>query len=200
MAPEKKIIHLTQNSPFESSYSTFTTLCNHHQDLISEQFYHPPPKKTLMSIKSSDSLLPLLQPVATTDLRTLCLYGVASSEHFIQMESQYVAFFIWLFSLCIVFSRFTHVVVFVSASFCFLFFHEKAFIRSFSIHSSRHCSQRWDPHVSSSLDFSGKRQTRNKISRLWVSADSWTRTSWEKGTTWLFYTKWSRKGTLRNNI
>lgn len=192
MSPEKKIIHLTQNSPFESSYSTFTTLCSHHHDLISEQFYHPPPKKASDPLKAVIPYSPSSSPwqpltyvlFVSTDLP---LWNISYKQNHNM----------WLFSLSIVLLRFTHVVVFVSASFCFLFFHEKAFIRSFSIHSFRHCSQWWDPHVSSSLDFSGERQTRNKSSRLWASADSWTRTSWEKGTTWLFYTKWSRKGTLR---
>ena len=75
--------------------------------LILEHFHHPQKRLQLY-------LLPVLWPPLTT----FCLCGLACSGHGISRES-YNGFCIWLLSVSVIFSRFTHAVMPVSTPLLF---------------------------------------------------------------------------------
>ena len=108
----KILINTPYNSPIQSiqlmPFSVFTELCNHHHYVISEHFHHPKKKCCILHA-------PFPQPLETTNLLPVsvdCLFWIFHISGIIQ----YVAFCVWLLSLSM-FSRFIHVVAFISVSF-----------------------------------------------------------------------------------
>lgn len=84
------------------TFSIVTPLCDHLHYLISEHFHYPKKKPVLISSRFS-SLLP---PGPGNRESIFCLSGFTYSEHFVYMESQFVATCDWLLSFRMMSLRF----------------------------------------------------------------------------------------------
>ena len=89
-------------------FSTVTELCNRHHTIVLEQFHYP--KRNPVSI--------IPRPLAQSP--TFCLWGFAFSKHLNQQNHETCGLCVWLLPLCILFSRFIHIVAWISASSLFL--------------------------------------------------------------------------------
>ena len=96
-------------------FRIFTELCSHRYGLVPEDFQNPPNKLCT----NEQPAPPLPQPLATTNPLSLSLQSYLFWTFPINGSLQLVAFCVWLLTLSVAFSRVTHVLAGLRASFPF---------------------------------------------------------------------------------
>ena len=107
-------IYTTKNSPVVT-FGTLTVLGDHHHCPVSEHFPHPKRKSC-----THLAVTPHLPPSPCLKQPLICFLFLRIYLFWIFHISGIIQYCVWLLSLCIMFSRFTHFIACVSTSFLFM--------------------------------------------------------------------------------